>query len=96
MLHAYICLRSFEFQKLVNTFVDGMQSDVTRHTGPLAPPAITVRHPLPFPSDQKDKLTACSWELLGNPPVAQLLKSVPTSYRSFNTAFTRILHWCIS
>jgi hypothetical protein len=51
MFHAYICLQSFEFQNLVNTFVDGMQFDGTRHNGPQAPPAIAVRHALPILRD---------------------------------------------
>jgi hypothetical protein len=43
-------------------------------------------------------VTAWSWALLENPPVAQLLKNFPTFYgtRMFITVFTRALHWSLS
>jgi hypothetical protein len=42
--------------------------------------------------------TPWSWALLEKPPVAQLLKNLPTFYgsRRFITVFTRDLHWSLS
>jgi hypothetical protein len=45
-----------------------------------------------------NQLTLWSWVLLEKPPVAQLLKNFPTSYRTrrFVTLSTRSLHWPLS